>query len=149
MTLYLCTDSKVELYALAFTQYPVPSTRTLSYIRKETVFGGVGKEWEWFSGKKSCRSGSGSFGLVELVERRGQVDRRRHHLELRVLVGVSFAFAFFGAGAAASAAAAPSAPGSDSLRFERRVILSARVSRGFSAERAGRAHLRPEIRALR
>ena len=31
---------------------------------------------------------------------------------------------------------APSAPGSDSLRFERRVILSARVSRGFSARRA-------------
>ena len=50
----------------------------------------------------------------------------------------AFAFAFFGAGVAASAAAAPSAPGSDSLRFERRVILSARVSRRFSAERAGR-----------
>ena len=48
--------------------------------------------------------------------------------------------AFFGA--AASAAAAPSAPGSDSLRFERRIILSARVSRGFSAERAGRTEVR-------
>ena len=78
------------------------------------------------------------MATVQISFTRNGLERRRLGASKSLFTSFAFlfSFAFFGAGTAASAAAPPSAPGSDSLRFERRVILSARVSRGFSARRA-------------
>ena len=60
---------KKSLYLLEYNTF-------LVFVPGNGEWGGVGVvQWE-----EELSGGSGSFGLVELVERRGRVDRRRHRL---------------------------------------------------------------------